>query len=120
MAASVFGWELLLDLHGCDRGKISSREWIEKFAIEVCECLKMKRFGDPIIEHFGHDDIKTAGYSLVQLIETSSIVAHFGEYYATAYLDIFSCKEYDAETVTQFTKEFFGAERVVHRMVERV
>ncbi len=119
MAENVFGWELLLDLHGCDPKKISSRESIEQFAIEVCECLKMKRFGDPFIEHFGHDNIVTAGYSLVQLIETSSVVAHFSEYMGTAYLDIFSCKQYDAEAVTEFSKKFFGAERVTSRMVER-
>ncbi len=119
MAENTFGWELLLDLHSCSLEKISSREWIERFAVEVCECLQMKRFGPPFIEHFGHDKVETAGYSLVQLIETSSVVAHFSEYSHTAFLDIFSCKQYDAETVTRFSQEFFGAKRVVSRMVER-
>lgn len=120
MSESVFGWELLLDLHGCDLDKISSREWIERFAIEVCECLKMKRFGPPFIEHFGHDKVETAGYSLVQLIETSSVVAHFSEYGRTAYLDVFSCKPYDADAVVAFSKDFFGADTVVSRTIERV
>lgn len=120
MSENVFGWELLLDLHGCDLEKISKREWIERFAIEVCECLQMKRFGEPFIEHFGHEKVETAGYSLVQLIETSSVVAHFSEYKRTAYLDIFSCKHYDAQGVTDFSKEFFGASDVTSRMIERV
>ncbi len=119
MAQDVFGWELLLDLHGCDPVKISSREWIERFAVEVCECLQMKRFGPPFVEHFGHEKIETAGYSLVQLIETSSVVAHFSEHSNAAYLDIFSCKEYDADAVTKFSQDFFGAHRVSSRMIER-
>ncbi len=119
MAENTFGWELLLDLHDCNLEKISTREHIERFAIEVCECLQMKRFGPPFVEHFGHDKVETAGYSLVQLIETSSVVAHFSEYSHTAYLDIFSCKQYNAEAVTDFSQKFFGAQRVVSRMIER-
>ncbi len=119
MAETVFGWELLLDLYECDPDKISSRDWIERFAVQVCECLRMRRFGDPFIEHFGHDKIETAGYSLVQLIETSSVVAHFSEFKRTAYLDVFSCRHFDAEAVALFSQEFFGARRVVQRWIER-
>ena len=119
MTENIFGWELLLDLHACDLEKISSRDWIEKFAVEVCECLQMKRFGDPFIEHFGHDKLETAGYSLVQLIETSSVVAHFSEFKRTAYLDIFSCRPFDGDTVARFSQEFFGAQNAVKRWVER-
>ncbi len=120
MSEDIFGWELLLDLHGCDAEKIGSREWIARFAAEVCECLQMKRFGDPFIEHFGHEKIETAGFSLVQLIETSSVVAHFSEYKRTAYLDIFSCKQFDSDAVTRFSQEFFGAALVSSRMIERI
>ncbi len=119
MPENIFGWELLLDLYDCDLERISSREWIARFAVEVVDCLKMKRFGEPFIEHFGHEKPETAGYSLVQLIETSSIVAHFSEHKRTAYLDIFSCKHYDADAVAQFSQEFFAAQRAIKRLIER-
>ena len=119
MTGNVFGWDLLLDLYECDLTKISSRAEIARFAKEVCEQLKMKAFGDPIVEHFGHEKAETAGYSLVQLIETSAIVGHFSESKRSAYLDLFSCKEFNAGAVTLFTQEFFGAQRVVKRLIER-
>ena len=56
--------------------------------------------------HFGSGDKK--GYPLLQLIETSNITAHFSEDTNAAYIDIFSCKEFDVERVAEFTKEFFG------------
>jgi S-adenosylmethionine decarboxylase len=115
----IFGWDLLLDLYDCDLEKISSREHIERFAIEVCERIRMKRFGEPLIEHFGHAKPMTSGFSLVQLIETSAIVGHFSEHRRAAYLDLFSCQHFDADDVAQFAQDFFGAQRMVQRMMER-
>lgn len=119
MAENIFGWELLLDLQECDPALISSREAIARFAREVCDCLQMRAFGEAFIEHFGHEKIETAGYSLVQLIETSSVVAHFSEFKRTAYLDIFSCRHFDAQAVARFSQEFFCAGRAVTRWIER-
>ena len=41
---------------------------------------------------------QAAGYSLVQLIETSAITGHFCDASGDAYLDIFSCKDFDPAT----------------------
>jgi S-adenosylmethionine/arginine decarboxylase-like enzyme len=117
---SPFGWHLLLDLHDCDDDKIRSREEIARFAVEICDRLAMRRFGEPLIEHFGYERPETVGYSLVQFIETSAIVGHFSEFKRAAYLDIFSCNQYDAEAVTEFAQEFFCAQRVIRRLIERV
>jgi len=79
----------------------------------------MKRYGEPIIPHFGHEDPITAGYSMVQLIETSSITGHFSEHKRTAYINIFSCAWFDAEKVTQFTQEYFDAHRADAHLIKR-
>ena len=60
--------------------------------------------------HFGEDE-RVAGYSMVQLIETSLISAHFANLTNTVYLDVFSCKEYDTEAVRNFSQNFFGGKR---------
>ena len=117
--AGPFGWQLLLDLYDCDEYRIRSRAEIARFALELCDRLGMRRFGDPLIEHFGHEKPETAGHSLVQLIETSAVVGHFSEFKRAAYLDIFSCKEYDAEAVSDFAQGFFCAQRMVKRLIER-
>ncbi len=108
-----YGQELILNLYDCDLKTISSGEKIKEFIIKLCDdVIKMKRYGEPLIPHFGHENPITAGYSLVQLIETSSVTGHFSEYKKSCYINIFSCAWYDAEKTTQFTQEFFGAKRV--------
>ncbi|MFZ5845078.1 MAG: S-adenosylmethionine decarboxylase family protein [Patescibacteria group bacterium] len=116
----MFGQELILNLYDCDPVKIASGEEIKKFVIELCDnVIHMKRFGEPLIPHFGHDNPIASGYSLVQLIETSSVTAHFSEYKKSVYLNIFSCAWFDAEKTAEFCKNFFGAKRVQSQLLKR-
>jgi S-adenosylmethionine/arginine decarboxylase-like enzyme len=116
----LFGQELILNLYDCDLAKISSAEEIERFVIDLCDnVIHMKRYGDPLIPHFGHENPVTSGYSLVQLIETSSITAHFSEYKRSVYLNIFSCAWFDPQEATAFCTEFFCAQRVESTLVKR-
>jgi S-adenosylmethionine decarboxylase len=117
---SVFGQELILDLSGCNLKIISSKKKIEEFVITLCDkVIKMKRYGKPLIPHFGHKNPVTSGYSLVQLIETSSVTAHFSEYKKTVYLNIFSCANFDAKKTAVFCKKFFGATHMKSRLLVR-
>ncbi len=117
---NFFGQELILNLYGCDSKKISSREEIHKFAVTLCDdVIKMKRYGKALIPHFGHDNPITSGYSLVQLIETSSVTAHFSELKKSVYLNIFSCAWFDAKKTEAFCKKFFGAKRMVSHLIKR-
>jgi S-adenosylmethionine decarboxylase len=103
-------WGLLasIDLHDCNPDTIRSAEEIQRFVVELCERIKMKRFGECTVVDFGEDE-KVAGFSMVQLIETSCISAHFANATNTTYLDIFSCKYYNPYEASEFAKEFFKA-----------
>lgn len=116
----MFGQELIINLYECDLAKISSADEIKKFVIELCDnVIKMKRYGEAFIPHFGHDNPISSGYSLVQLIETSSVTAHFSEFKRSVYLNIFSCAWYDPEKTAQFVKEFFGAQKIETQLIKR-
>ena len=106
-------WGLLtsIDLKDCDPKKIASGEYITQFAIDLCEHIHMKRFGNPIVVRFG-DDPRVQGYSLAQLIETSLISGHFAEDTNRAFLDVFSCKEYPPKKVAEYCQKYFGAKDV--------
>jgi len=118
--ADFFGQELILNLYECDLKKISSGEEIKKFVIELCDnVIKMKRYGEPQIPYFGLENPITAGFSLVQLIETSSVTGHFSEHNRSCYINIFSCAWYDIEKTTQFCQDFFGAKRVAATFLKR-
>jgi S-adenosylmethionine decarboxylase len=116
-----YGMELILDLYGCDLKKISDGDHIKKYLVELCDnVIEMKRFGESFVEHFGHENPITAGYSMVQLIETSNVSGHFSEHKKTAYVNIFSCKWFDMEKAAEFTKEWFGATDVNRRFLDRI
>jgi len=118
--ADMFGQELVLNLYECDLAKISSGEEIKRFVTELCDnVIHMKRYGEALIPHFGHENPITSGYSLVQLIETSSVTAHFSEYKKSVYLNIFSCAYYDPVKTEAFCKDFFGAKRVESHLLKR-
>jgi len=114
-----YGTELILDLYGCDQKTIRSPKKISQFVDNLCTLIKMRKYGKPSILHFGLKKPHTAGYSLVQFIETSSITGHFSELWNSAYINIFSCKQFDTEKAANFTKKFFGAKRMKKRVVLR-
>lgn len=118
--ADQYGMEMVLDLYGCNLAKISSRKSIAGFVTKLCdEVIKMKRYGKALIPHFGHENPITSGYSLVQLIETSSVTAHFSEYKRAVYLNIFSCRNFGAQKTAEFCKEWFGASAFRKRVLQR-
>lgn len=108
-----------IDLKGCDPAAIRDAERIRQYVIEVCDLIRMKRFGEPQVIHFGPNE-RVAGYSMTQLIETSLISGHFANETNAAYIDIFSCKEYEPEEAAEFTRRFFGADSVSLQVLLRV
>ncbi len=74
----------------------------------------MKAHGPCHIDRFGSGNLE--GYSAIQFIETSSITVHLDEKWNRAFVDVFSCKDFDGERALAFTKEYFGAK--TSKMVE--
>ncbi len=115
-----YGQELILNMYGCNLKTISSRTKIRNFVIDLCDnVIHMKRYGRAFIPHFGHENPMTSGYSLVQLIETSSITAHFSEYKRSIYMNIFSCAWFDKKETAAFCKKYFGAKTVKAKLIKR-
>ena len=104
---SAWGIASSFDIYNCAPDAIRSAERIQQFVVELCDLIEMKRFGETTVVNFGEDE-RVAGYSMVQLIETSLISAHFANKTNTVYLDVFSCKPYDPSVVAGFAQEFFG------------
>ena len=107
----AWGMSTSVDLYNCDPSAIRSRETITRWVVELCNLIGMRRYGECQIVHFGEG--RVAGFSMLQLIETSLISGHFANDTNAAYLDIFSCKEYDPELVEAFSRDFFGASKGV-------
>lgn len=107
-----------VDLKGCDPASIRDPEKIRRFIIELCDLIDMHRFGEPQIIHFGPNE-RVAGFSMTQLIETSLVSGHFANETNAAYLDVFSCKEYEPVRAAEFCRDFFGAQSVTYQVLFR-
>jgi len=113
-------WGLMVsvDIGGCDPKKLTSKKVITQFAIDLAEYINMKRFGDPVVVKFGENE-KVAGYSLVQLIETSLISGHFADSTNRAFIDVFSCREFPPKKTAEFCKEYFGGKTMEYSIAFR-
>jgi S-adenosylmethionine/arginine decarboxylase-like enzyme len=115
---NVWGIASSIDIYNCNPGTIRDADEIRRFVVELCEQIEMKRFGETQVVHFGEDE-RVAGFSMVQLIETSLISAHFANQTNTVYLDVFSCKPYNPEKVQVFARDFFGGTHSVLNVTMR-
>lgn len=114
-----FGWHLVLDLVDCDPDVIRSKERLCRFVTRLCEVIDMRPYGEPWAERFGLASPATAGFTVVQLIETSALTGHFVEDDNRAFLDLFSCKWFDPDKAIAFILDFFGATIAEQRLMQR-
>ena len=77
----------------------------------------MVAYGQPMIQHFGEGD--KAGFTLVQLIETSNITGHFCDESGDVYLDVFSCKEFNPKVVEEVVTHYFAPQSIDLLILER-
>lgn len=69
----------------------------------------IKRFGEGCLE----------GYSAMQFIKTSSITVHLDEVGNRAFVDVFTCKDFNPDLVKRFSKEFFCARKITITVLDR-
>ncbi|MCQ9208343.1 MAG: S-adenosylmethionine decarboxylase [Omnitrophica bacterium] len=119
MKKKIYGYELVIDLYNCNRKVLRSKKKLQEYVDRLCKLIKMKKFGKTLLPYFGENAAFTKGYSLVQLIETSSITGHFSEFWGRAYINVFSCRKFDHLAAKKFTRRFFQAKKVKNRFLIR-
>src|SRR5690606_14347239 len=119
MKTSMWGQHLVLDLSGCPKERIGDGENILAWVKELVTAIDMVAYGEPILEHFATHKKETAGYSLIQLIETSNVAAHFAEEIGQVYIDIFSCKDFDEKIAEEVCAKYFEPKKTRIKNFER-
>lgn len=113
-----WGLSSCIDLYDCDLALMQDAPAIKRFVVELCEKIGMRRYGETHVVNFG-DEPRVAGFSMMQLIETSLISAHFADASRAIYLDVFSCAPYDPQVVAAYARDYFKARRFNLQSVER-
>lgn len=112
-----WGKSAAIDLHDCTHNRLTDPELLQKFFKELVGVVNMEAHGPCYIDRFGIGDLE--GYSAMQFIKTSSIAVHLDEIGNRAFIDIFSCKDFDAKKAKEFSKEFFGAKESTMTVLDR-
>lgn len=107
-----WGYHLILDVSGCDSSLMSNRQNVYDWITKLVQDIKMEPVGEPNIEYTAANDINKAGFTAIQVIVTSSIVAHFIDSTGQIYIDVFSCKKFDIDTVKQSIVDSFKATKM--------
>ncbi|MGR8920010.1 MAG: S-adenosylmethionine decarboxylase family protein [Gammaproteobacteria bacterium] len=115
----AWGQHLIIDLDGCPRDRLVDADHLRTWVADLVQTIGMKAYGEPQLEHFATHSHDAAGYTLLQLIETSNICAHFAENLGQVYVDVFSCKPFDNDAALAVCRRYFAPVSVVHQVVER-
>jgi len=120
-----YGKELILDLHKCDSSRFNRRDiegylnlLVAKLDMQACDLHWWDDVGVPEAEQQTEPHLK--GTSAVQFIMTSSIVIHTLELMGNAYINIFSCKEFDAAMALEFSEEWFDGQAANSHVIDRI
>ena len=110
---TYWGYHLILDASGCIARNIRSSQHITNFSKSLVSEIDMVPYGEPQVHHFGSGN--KSGFTMVQLIETSNICAHFVEETNDIYLDVFSCKPFNPNDVESMVGLYFSP-KIINRM----
>lgn len=107
-----WGYMLLLDCHNCSPTRISNKDYLTDWVKSLVARIGMVPFGEPQVVHFGHNERHLEGWTVIQLIETSNIIAHFNDHTGEGYIDIFSCRPFDIEEAVKQVEFWFMPEYI--------
>jgi S-adenosylmethionine/arginine decarboxylase-like enzyme len=115
----IWGQHLILDLAKCPRNLLVNEYHLRCWVKELVAAIDMVSYGEPQLEHFAAHSFEAAGYTLLQLIETSNICAHFAENLGQVYIDIFSCKSFDNDTAESVCSKYFEPQVIERHLIDR-
>lgn len=113
-----YGMEIIVDLHDCNIKRFTKKS-LDEFFLKLCEISDMTAVGKPKYWHELSNIPHLKGYSGIQFIKTSNILIHTLDITKDAYINFFSCKDFNVDEVLNFIIEHFEAGRVYHRMLNR-
>jgi S-adenosylmethionine/arginine decarboxylase-like enzyme len=107
-----WGYHLIIDCGGCDAKLMADYDNVDTWIRNLVKDIDMQPIGEPRIEYTAAEFPDKAGFTVVQVIVTSSIVAHFVDGLGQIYLDVFSCKPFDPAVVEASVQQHFGAKKL--------
>lgn len=116
---NCWGLSTSIDAKNCNPELIRTGEAIQEYVIKLCSMLEVKRFQETKIVNFGEEE-RVAGYSMIQLIETSLVSGHFANATNAAYT-IYSAANFTILMLHyNLQKIFFNLKKSLHLCVSDI
>ncbi len=122
----MYGQEVIIDLKNADTTKFNRTDlgkFLDKLCLDILEVRPQERHwwddeGVPLEEQ--QTDPKTKGTTVVQFLLFSNVTIHTLDILKTVYINVFVCRDFSAQKVIDFCKEFFNAEINLTTVLERL
>ena len=109
--SAAWGMLAAIDLHDGDRERLADPDSIRRCVPALIAAIGMRAHGPLMLERFGDDELE--GWSALQFIETSSITVHADEVFGRCFVDVFSCRPFDADVVAAIVADHYGGTTTV-------
>ena len=116
-----FGPHLTLDLYSCDKSVLDDEDLIREFLHTLPDMIHMTKISDPhVTKYHGREgSFDKGGISAFVLIAESHISIHTFVEQRHAFIDVFSCKDFDVEKAEKIICDKFKPERVDRKVFGR-
>lgn len=124
MTSKPYGKELILDLHNCDPATFT-RKSIRNYFRRLCDLIDMERCklswwdDNGLAPEECQTEPHLKGTSAIQFILTSNITIHTLDLLENVYINIFSCKDLDADVAMRFSADWFKGKIISSHVIER-
>lgn len=116
---SAWAKSVTIDLFECPHEIVDNKDSLKEFIVKATTLIHQKSSGPIYIDRFEDEKLRLSGYSGMTLHDTFSITVHIDEIDNRAFVDVFSCQDFEISKVVEFSKDYFAATRVKFSELER-
>ena len=110
---------LVIDGHGCDAAELSDAERVRRFLDEFPDRINMTKITPPAVYTYHGPTPEDWGVSGFVIIAESHISVHTFPDRGYVNIDVFSCKEFDADDAMAQVGEFFTMAQIRNWVLDR-
>ncbi len=110
---------LVIDGHNCEPARLSDPEMVRAFLDEFPDRIHMTKITPPAVYTYHGPTPEDWGVSGFVIIAESHISVHTFPDRGYVNIDVFSCKEFDAEQALREVRELFGIDDVRSWVLDR-
>jgi S-adenosylmethionine/arginine decarboxylase-like enzyme len=114
----TWGKEIIIDASQGDVDLVTNPVYIKNSITKLVNAINMEQFGETQVFHFGEHDEVLSGWTSLTFLTTSSICIHFCDK-GDAYINVFSCKDFDPTVVSEHFITEFGFKQIKSTVLDR-